>query len=971
LQDAVLPALRSAVWVPLENIVFGLLKIALVVALAVVLPRDGVFLSWVIPIAVSVVPINLLIFARLAPRHVRATADRHIPPVGRDVGRFLAGDYVGALFALGVVYLVPVAVAAQVSPRTFAYFYIAWIIGAVIDLLAVNMAISLTVEGTLDLDGLGANTRAALRRMVRILLPIVAATVVLAHLALGIYGPGYARHAAPLLQLLALSALPRAFVEIYFGARRAQGRTAHLATLQGLRCVIVVGLTVPLTQAFGITGTGWAVLLGQSTAAVLAVAGLRTVVGRRPDRTASPVIRWLVLRWPVATLALLVAVGFTLFLLPLQTVRLDAMDGHGLVSVLPVVSLVGVGLLTLAYVLTLALNRPRPLFLFAQLALLIVSLHGVTAFVESEPRFPAAWQHLGFLDYIGRTGELAPTLDARFAWPGFFAVMTFFAQAVGISDPAVLLKPAPVVAELLYLAPYLLLLSCIRANWRTKWFAVFLLVVANWVGQDYFSPQSFNFFIYLLVLAFLLTWFGVSDRPAFNGLSERVLSRLERWPRPRPAEPAEPGERPPHRASTGQRTALAALVIGLFVVSTASHQISPFMVIVAVAALVVVGRCELSGLPLLFGVIMVSWLSFMATGYWSGHLGEIFGNVGRLGSNVEASVQGRALHSDPQHSSVLYTRLALAGVLFGLAALGAVRRRRDGVRDRALLVLAVVPLSAFALQSYGGEAGLRAYLFALPALCALAASLFFGVRTSRRSWLGLFAASALSLVFVGGFLVARYGNERAERTTAGELAALDYIYDRDQGRAHVMWLTPAPETDATPNMPWGARDIEEVEYVGADAPRDPDDISGIVDDLWGLGPNSYLIVNRAQNAYLQLKYSFPPDWGDELRARLDASPGVRRAFANGDAAVYMPASPPTPPAPPVPAPPGLSIGTTPWTPIGVVVTLLLIAVLVAREVLRIRRPAGEHARLSGLTRAAYVLLAAWAAVVVERFMHLS
>jgi hypothetical protein len=187
LQDAVLPALRSAGWVPLANIAFGVMKIVLVAGLAAAFPHDGVFLSWVIPIAASVVPVNLLIFARLVPRHVRATADRHQPPAAGDVGRFLAGDYVGAVFVLGVVYLVPVAVAAQVDPTTFAHFYIAWIVGAVIDLLAVNMAISLTVEGTLDLDRLGANTRAALRRMVRILLPIVAATVVLADLALGIY----------------------------------------------------------------------------------------------------------------------------------------------------------------------------------------------------------------------------------------------------------------------------------------------------------------------------------------------------------------------------------------------------------------------------------------------------------------------------------------------------------------------------------------------------------------------------------------------------------------------------------------------------------------------------------------------------------------------------------------------------------------------------------------------------------------
>ena len=294
LQDAVLPALRSAVWVPIENIVFGVAKIALVISLAAAAPGAGVFLSWVIPVAASIVPINLLIFRRLAPRHVWATEDRHVAPTIRDVGRFLAGDYVGALFTLGVVYLVPVVVAAQVGPTTTAYFYIAWIIGGVIDLLAVNMAISLTVEGTLDIDRLGDNTRAALRRIVQILLPIVTAAVVLAHPALGVFGANYARSAAPLLQLLAVSALPRALVELYVGALRAQSRTRQLALVQGLRCVMIVGLAVPLTVAFGITGTGWAVLVGQSITAAVIAPGLVGVLGHRPraGRLAARAARW-------------------------------------------------------------------------------------------------------------------------------------------------------------------------------------------------------------------------------------------------------------------------------------------------------------------------------------------------------------------------------------------------------------------------------------------------------------------------------------------------------------------------------------------------------------------------------------------------------------------------------------------------------------------------------------------------------
>ena len=44
--------------------------------------------------------------------------------------------------------------------------------GGTVNLLAVNMGASLTVEGSHDPARLAANTRAALRRMARIMLPI-------------------------------------------------------------------------------------------------------------------------------------------------------------------------------------------------------------------------------------------------------------------------------------------------------------------------------------------------------------------------------------------------------------------------------------------------------------------------------------------------------------------------------------------------------------------------------------------------------------------------------------------------------------------------------------------------------------------------------------------------------------------------------------------------------------------------------
>ncbi|GAA2932372.1 hypothetical protein GCM10020221_30170 [Streptomyces thioluteus] len=147
------------------------------------------FVSWVVSIGASVLPLGWLVFRRLVPAHVRATERTARPASAREIGRFLAGDYTGSLFSLAVVYLVPVLVAAQISSSENAYFYIASTIGGTVNLLAINMGASLTVEGSHDPERLAENCRAALRRMAKIMVPVCGGLFLLAPYILAVFGP--------------------------------------------------------------------------------------------------------------------------------------------------------------------------------------------------------------------------------------------------------------------------------------------------------------------------------------------------------------------------------------------------------------------------------------------------------------------------------------------------------------------------------------------------------------------------------------------------------------------------------------------------------------------------------------------------------------------------------------------------------------------------------------------------------------
>jgi O-antigen/teichoic acid export membrane protein len=536
LQDGVLTGLRNAVWVPLENGLFGIVKIVLLLALAAALPAVGIEISWMLPVIVSLPLINLLIFGKLMPRHVLLTGDRH-PPNVRQIVHFLAGDYVGALCLLATTNLVPIAVAVAVGPGMNAYFYMAWTVGGVLDLLAINMAMSLTVEGAFDSATLAANCRAALRRMMVLLVPVAFTVALLAPIALGFFGPHYATYGAPILILLSLATLPKALTELYLGALRAQSRTRLIAVIQVARAVLLLGLALALTRTMGLVGAGVAALASQSAIALVIAPALRRVLvaGRatalpadvegenilsvqEQELAADPGVtlpeprRRLPAWLPAAALTALSAAGLAVFMSSLGSVtaRLGQMTGLGLISVLPPRALAGVLLIAVAFVLALGLSRPWHAMLGGMLIAIVVCLDGVTAIAEPDPRFPTAYWIAGFVDYVSRTGHTAPGLSAYFSWPGFFDLVALVEHGTGIHNLMPVLRFWPLGVDLACLIPLTMILLRLRASWRARWFAALAFSVGNWVGQDYFSPQSFNFLLYLLFIALLLTWFGRS-----------------------------------------------------------------------------------------------------------------------------------------------------------------------------------------------------------------------------------------------------------------------------------------------------------------------------------------------------------------------------------------------------------------------------------------------------------------------------
>lgn len=271
LQDGILVGLGRAFWVPIENTFFGLGKLALLLVFAGAGPF-GIFESWTIAAALVVIPFTALIFLRLIPRHMEKAVAGETGLARRTFGAYAMGDYIGSVFDLAAISLLPLVVTHLAGPEENAYFYQSWIIAYTLILVANNAARALTVEAAKDQRLLRSYGRAVLTHTLKLLLPAVAGIVVLAPFILRVFGTEYEEGGTLTLRLLALAAIPHAVVLLALVTARLGHRMGEVIAIQAATSIIVLGVGLALIGEFGGVGAAIGWLAGQTILAVVLLA---------------------------------------------------------------------------------------------------------------------------------------------------------------------------------------------------------------------------------------------------------------------------------------------------------------------------------------------------------------------------------------------------------------------------------------------------------------------------------------------------------------------------------------------------------------------------------------------------------------------------------------------------------------------------------------------------------------------------
>ncbi|MCU1677092.1 MAG: hypothetical protein JWM93_1850 [Frankiales bacterium] len=514
-------------------------------------------------------------------------------------------------------------------------------------------------------------------------------------------------------------------------------------------------------------------------------------------------------------------------------------SNFGLLAAAPPTFAASLVLLVAAFVVALR-RGSLPAMITAVFAVIVLQRLTVTL-TTPLPIYTWTYKHLGVVDYIQSTNSLAMGVDVYNEWPGLFAATAWFASVTGV-DPVTLAHWFTPFIHVLFAIAMVALARCARLTPAAAWTAAFLVEQLNWVGQDYFSPQAIALLFAMVIIALAL--------------------------------------------ASRTRRVCAWVAIPLFAALTVTHQLTPYWLIGVVVLLSVTRRIRPWWLPIVFIAIAGAYLYPRLGAVSSYGILQKFDPVGNATTTNVATVgsPGRQL------TGLSVRFLAASLWLTSIAAALYLWRRRQPAVVGALLVVSA--FSLLAMQSYGGEAIFRVFLYALPGCAVLLAPVIERLVTTRRWTASLVASVALvwSLASMQGYVGGWFVN--LVRPT--ELNAARLLLATIQPPANITMAGPIwPERPsghyvdfARANARYDTPMVWAAGVVGStfDNAADVDKVTALMRGR-GNVPN-YLVISRQMIEYCDYYGIFPRGSLDRLSQRLLDNPQWELVHRSQDVVVF-------------------------------------------------------------------------------------
>jgi O-antigen/teichoic acid export membrane protein len=282
--DYVATAERAAGNLLVRNASFAILKIPLLLTpVAVREGADGIFLSWLLAVVISlVVPVVML--RRRRHRYLGLRLGTRASVI--EVLRVGTSHHLLNLGNLTPMFVLPIIVVGQLNATQNAYFYATWMTGVVFFMVSASVSQSLFAEGSHAPHDLMRQTRSSVLFTAGLLVPLSLIFVVGRSTILSAFGARYASAGTTLLLILTLSAFPDAVTNIYVAILRVTRRFVLGTLISAGSAAVTIVLSWILLPSLGIVGVGWAWLAAQLFGCL--VVGVDVLVVGTPWRESQP-----------------------------------------------------------------------------------------------------------------------------------------------------------------------------------------------------------------------------------------------------------------------------------------------------------------------------------------------------------------------------------------------------------------------------------------------------------------------------------------------------------------------------------------------------------------------------------------------------------------------------------------------------------------------------------------------------------
>jgi hypothetical protein len=625
---------------------------------------------------------------------------------------------------------------------------------------------------------------------------------------------------------------------------------------EALGVALIVGSTGVLLSDLMRSAARWRLRMEVSQAVASALGGLRRPAVARYAVSLAPLI-----------------VGVALWALSLHAIDTRRLGRYGLPPALPLSWYGALVLLICGSVVAIWGTRPSPLVIAFYLVALVAVLYATVPAITAEPHYPWVYKHIGVTRSISAYGGVDAGGDIYNRWPGLFAGAAAFSNWAHV-DPlafAAWAEPFFAVLDALLLTA---IAFAIAESWRVAGYAALMFTLGNWVGQNYFAPQAMAFTLALaLVLVFVRTLSPGALFPAVRRVIEWIVQRHQ--PQVRLGA-----------ALSWSRPVSITIVLGIDAVIVATHQLTPYILLLQIGALTLLGVARPRWVVLVMATITLGYLlpnlSYVA------HNFGLFTSLNPT-SNIQAQEWGKA------HIGWLYANSGgvLSVTLIALMAASALRLTRLGLGQKAIpiLILAGAPFGMLFAQNYGGEASLRVFLFSSPWRDVLIA---LGVQTVTRTRLRLGVALSVALVVAALFVPAFYGAEDTNIIPKGEVLASEYFYAHAPARSTLILAAEDFPTRVGPRYRLLLSQSDPPPLTGPGRntdeflhrPLGQAQIPAVVAIMRGYSASSFLVFSTTGYHYASVHALTPPGALESLERAVASSPRFGLWYGSGDARIY-------------------------------------------------------------------------------------